>query len=183
MPATWAGYGVDADGDGVADPYDPEDAIYAAANYLQRLRACRLTGTARSSPTTTPTGTCRGARQRRLLRRCIGAAGGALRADAEAARSWSCEPSAAWREKVPTDYLNAFEEAAARYGLGRRGVWALAAISRLESNFGGGMANASSKRARLASIRPSGSPTPSTATATVASITRALPIRPRPWPG
>ncbi len=34
MPATWDGYGVDANGDGVADPYNPEDAIFAAASYL-----------------------------------------------------------------------------------------------------------------------------------------------------
>ena len=34
MPATWDAYGVDANGDGVADPYNPEDAIYSAANYL-----------------------------------------------------------------------------------------------------------------------------------------------------
>ncbi|WDL96665.1 lytic murein transglycosylase [Alicyclobacillus sp. ALC3] len=33
-PATWAAYGVDADGDGRADPYDPVDAIFSAANYL-----------------------------------------------------------------------------------------------------------------------------------------------------
>ena len=34
MPSTWKSYGVDANGDGVADPYNPEDAIYAAARYL-----------------------------------------------------------------------------------------------------------------------------------------------------
>jgi len=34
MPETWAMYGVDANGDGVADPNNPEDAIYAAARYL-----------------------------------------------------------------------------------------------------------------------------------------------------
>ena len=34
MPGTWAAYGVDASGDGVADPYNPVDAIYAAARYL-----------------------------------------------------------------------------------------------------------------------------------------------------
>ena len=34
MPATWATYGVDADGDGRKDPRDPADAIFAAANYL-----------------------------------------------------------------------------------------------------------------------------------------------------
>ncbi len=30
----YGGYGVDADGDGKADPYDPEDAIHATAKYL-----------------------------------------------------------------------------------------------------------------------------------------------------
>lgn len=34
MPETWATYGVDANHDGAKDPYDPEDAIVAAANYL-----------------------------------------------------------------------------------------------------------------------------------------------------
>ena len=34
MPETWAMYGVDANGDGVADPNNPEDAIFAAARYL-----------------------------------------------------------------------------------------------------------------------------------------------------
>ena len=35
MPSTWAAYGVDANGDGVRDPSDPEDAIFAAARYLR----------------------------------------------------------------------------------------------------------------------------------------------------
>jgi hypothetical protein len=35
MPETWAAYGVDANGDGKQDPHDPEDAIFAAARYLQ----------------------------------------------------------------------------------------------------------------------------------------------------
>ena len=34
MPSTWGRWGVDANGDGVADPWNPEDAIYAAARYL-----------------------------------------------------------------------------------------------------------------------------------------------------
>jgi murein DD-endopeptidase MepM/ murein hydrolase activator NlpD len=34
MPSTWARWGVDADGDGLADPWDPEDAVFAAARYL-----------------------------------------------------------------------------------------------------------------------------------------------------
>lgn len=35
MPGTWRAYGVDASGDGVADPFNPVDAIYAAARYLR----------------------------------------------------------------------------------------------------------------------------------------------------
>ncbi len=35
LPAEWAQYGVDANGDGVRDPYNPADAIFAAARYLR----------------------------------------------------------------------------------------------------------------------------------------------------
>jgi soluble lytic murein transglycosylase-like protein len=34
MPSTWRRWGVDASGDGIADPYDPQDAIFSAARYL-----------------------------------------------------------------------------------------------------------------------------------------------------
>src|SRR6201986_5426447 len=34
MPDTWARWGTDADGDGIADPWNPTDAIYSAARYL-----------------------------------------------------------------------------------------------------------------------------------------------------
>ena len=34
MPDTWYRWGVDADGDGVADPWNPTDAVYSAARYL-----------------------------------------------------------------------------------------------------------------------------------------------------
>jgi hypothetical protein len=35
IPSTWAAYGVDANGDGRKDPYNPVDAICAAARYLR----------------------------------------------------------------------------------------------------------------------------------------------------
>jgi hypothetical protein len=35
LPAEWAQYGVDANGDGFKDPYNPSDAIFAAARYLR----------------------------------------------------------------------------------------------------------------------------------------------------
>ena len=39
MPSTWAGYGVDANNDGRRDPYNPVDAIFAAARYLRAAGA------------------------------------------------------------------------------------------------------------------------------------------------
>jgi soluble lytic murein transglycosylase-like protein len=39
MPATWDMYGVDANGDGVKDPFNPVDAIFAAARYLRAAGA------------------------------------------------------------------------------------------------------------------------------------------------
>jgi murein DD-endopeptidase MepM/ murein hydrolase activator NlpD len=34
MPSTWLRWGTDATGDGIADPWDPEDAVFSAARYL-----------------------------------------------------------------------------------------------------------------------------------------------------
>ncbi|MBW3561531.1 MAG: lytic transglycosylase domain-containing protein [Actinobacteria bacterium] len=34
LPGTWARWGVDADGDGTADVWDPTDAVFSAARYL-----------------------------------------------------------------------------------------------------------------------------------------------------
>jgi hypothetical protein len=39
LPSTWRRYGLDADGAGSADPYDPVDAIFAAARYLHAAGA------------------------------------------------------------------------------------------------------------------------------------------------
>ena len=69
----------------------------------------------------------------------VGGAGARRRA-----RRRSCRCSTAARRRPGArrsrhEYLRAFEDAAARYELGKRGVWALAAVARLESNFGRGM--------------------------------------------
>jgi transglycosylase-like protein with SLT domain/peptidase M23-like protein len=39
LPSTWKQWGVDANGDGVADPYNPVDAIFTAARYLHAAGA------------------------------------------------------------------------------------------------------------------------------------------------
>jgi len=146
MPETWSGYGIDANGDGKADPYDPEDAIFAAANYLRAAGApgdwysavfaynhadwyvAEVLGNAQ----------------------CYGQlGGGAVSAAFELTpklKVLSCTAAKPWRKRIPVEYLNAFESAAGRYELGKRGVWALAAVARLESNFGRGMSKAELER-------------------------------------
>ena len=57
LPSTWKEWGVDANGDGIADPYNPVDAIFTAARYLHAAGASKNLSR-RSSPTTTPAGTC-----------------------------------------------------------------------------------------------------------------------------
>jgi murein DD-endopeptidase MepM/ murein hydrolase activator NlpD len=41
MPATWKAYGVDANRDGLKNPYNPSDAIFAAARYLRAAGAAQ----------------------------------------------------------------------------------------------------------------------------------------------
>ena len=57
IPSTWEAYGVDANNDGRKDPYNPVDAICAAAQLPEGRRRRGGPAHARSSPTTTPTGT------------------------------------------------------------------------------------------------------------------------------
>jgi hypothetical protein len=41
MPSTWKAWGIDANGDGIADPYNPVDAIFSAARYLHAAGASK----------------------------------------------------------------------------------------------------------------------------------------------
>ena len=140
MPETWDGYGVDANGDGVRDPYNPEDAIFAAANYLNAAGMPANVYDAIYAynhadwyvAEVLANAACYG-----------GTLGGAAMPGSFSLtpqlQVLECHPAPAWADDVPQDYLAAFEDAAARYELGRRGVWALAGVARLESNFGRGM--------------------------------------------
>ncbi len=150
MPATWDAYGVDANGDGVADPYNPEDAIYAAANYLS----------ASGMPEDTYGAIFAYNHADWYVADVLANAGcyadevGSPNFGAELGprlQVLKCTPAPAWRERIPHEYLRAFEDAAARYELGKRGVWALAAIAHLESDFGRGMS-----REQMQSVGPLG---------------------------
>ena len=82
----------------------------------------------------------RRARARRLLRRHRQRRAGRALADARSASSSSARrPKGDSASTVPEGYLEAFQTAAGRYDLGEDGVWALAAVARLESDFGRGM--------------------------------------------
>ena len=139
MPSTWATYGVDANGDGTADPNNPEDAIYAAASYLS----------AAGMPADTYGAIFAYNHADWYVEEVLANAG--CYADEVGSNSFTaaglgpqiqvlrCDPAPDWKRQIPAGYLSAFEDAAARYELGKRGVWTLAAIARLESNFGRGM--------------------------------------------
>jgi Transglycosylase SLT domain len=146
MPETWAGYGVDANGDGVADPFNPEDAIFAAASYLRAAGAPAdwySAVFAYNHADWYVTEVLTNAQ-------CYGQLGGDAVSGAfeltPKLTVLSCDAAKPWRARIPAEYLNAFESAAARYDLGQRGVWALAAVARLESNFGRGMSKAELQR-------------------------------------
>jgi membrane-bound lytic murein transglycosylase B len=139
MPSTWAEWGVDANGDGVADPNNPEDAIYTAARYLS----------AAGMPADTYGAIYAYNHADWYVSEVLADAGcyaaevgdpaftqAGLTPQIEVLR---CSPAPSWKKQIPAEYLEAFDDAAARYELGKRGVWALAAIARLESNFGRGM--------------------------------------------
>ncbi|HEY8083698.1 MAG TPA: lytic murein transglycosylase [Solirubrobacterales bacterium] len=141
MPETWAGYGVDANGDGVKDPYNPEDAIFAAASYLSASGMPEDTYGAIYSYNHADWYVA----DVLSNAECYGQLGGALGSAFNLLpklQVLSCNPTKLWRKRMPVEYLDAFETAAARYGQGERGVWALAAVARLESNFGRGMTKA-----------------------------------------
>jgi hypothetical protein len=138
MPATWEAYGVDANGDGVRDPYNPEDAIHAAARYLSASGMPADTYGAIFAYNHADWYVAEVLANAACYGSLGGGIGGAFALTPQL-QVLSCEPGAAWRREVPEEHMAAFEEAAARYDLGRGGVWALAAVARLESNFGRGM--------------------------------------------
>ncbi len=141
MPETWAGYGVDANGDGLADPNDPEDAIYAAASYLSASGMPADTYGAIFAYNHADWYVAEVLANAGCYAAEVGGPGLAASLSPQL-QVFECEPAPAWKEKIPHEYMRAFEDAAARYELGKRGVWALAAIAHLESDFGRGMGKA-----------------------------------------
>ena len=150
MPSTWATYGVDADHDGTKDPNNPNDAIFAAARYL------RAAGMPED-----PEGAVFAYNHAdwyvsEVMARAAcfsgignGALGGLSLIPKQ--QELVCSPADGSRQSIPDDYMKAFQDAAGRYDLGQGGVWALAAVARIESNFGKGMS-----AQQLSSVGPLG---------------------------
>jgi hypothetical protein len=132
MPGTWAAYGVDADGDGKADPYNPRDAIFSAANYLSASGApgdwYKAIWAYNHADWYVAEVLAKAG--------CYGSLDGGVFSLIPKMPQLECTPAHPRRNRIPRIYMRAFEEAAGRYDLGRRGVWALAAVARLESNYG-----------------------------------------------
>ncbi len=138
MPETWSMYGVDANGDGVKDPNNPEDAIYAAARYLSAAGMPADTWGAIYAYNHADWYVEEVLANAGCYANEVGGAYTTLTL-APQIQSFSCTPAKDWKKQIPEEYLSAFEAAAGRYELGKRGVWTLVAIARLESDFGRGM--------------------------------------------
>jgi hypothetical protein len=138
MPETWDMYGVDANGDGVADPNNPEDAIHAAARYLSAAGMPEDTWGAIWAYNHADWYVEDVLEHAGCYASEVGTDYATL-ALTPKIQVFKCVPAEDWRKQIPAEYLDAFEAAAGRYELGKRGVWTLAAITRLESDFGRGM--------------------------------------------
>src|SRR3954454_2947700 len=138
MPSTWASYGVDANSDGVKDPNDPDDAIFAAARYL---RAAGMPEDPEGAVFAYNHADWYVAQVMSRAACFSGIGNGALGGLSLIPKRQElvCSPADGSRESIPDDYMKAFQDAAGRYDLGQSGVWALAAVARVESNFGKGM--------------------------------------------
>lgn len=133
MPPTWDAYGVDGDGDGEADPYNARDAIHSAANYLSASGApgdwydaiWAYNHADWYVEDVLEYATCYGALQDTVK--------------PDRMTVFTCQAKPRVAGAVPTYYLRAFENSAARYELGQDAIWAMAAVARIESDFGRGM--------------------------------------------
>jgi hypothetical protein len=138
MPETWAMYGVDANGDGVKDPNNPEDAIFAAARYLSAAGMPEDVWGAIFAYNHADWYVEEVLANAGCYADEVGGAYTTLSLGPQI-QVFKCTPAQDWRKQIPAGYLNAFEQAAGRYELGKRGVWTLAAVARLESDFGRAM--------------------------------------------
>jgi len=134
MPSTWDMYATDGDGDGKTDPYNPRDAIHAAARYLKAAGAPEDWYDAIWAYNHADWYV------QDVLEKaaCYGALEDTTQVEEEL-KTYVCKASDRRVLEIPNYYMRGFEDAASRYELGQRGIWVLAAVARLESDYGRGM--------------------------------------------
>ena len=154
MPSTWAIYGVSASGQGAPNPNNPEDAIFTAARYLQAAGMPQNTYGAIFAYNHAGWYVAEVLANAACYAPAVGSPSLGATSPAPQLQVLSCSAAPAWHREIPAEYMRAFESAAARYGLGQRGVWALAAVARLESNFGRGMDKRELDRAGPLGLEP-----------------------------
>ena len=187
MPSTWDGYGVDANGDGVEDPYNPEDAIFAAASYLSAAGMPADTYGAIFAynhadwyvAEVLANAGCYAARSRRhRLQRGSAStpqiAGAELQPGPGLAEARS-PPTTSKPSRTPPPATNSASAASGR--------WPRSPGSSRTSAAGMGKRAAAAATGRSGSTDASGSTTRSTATKTATSATPTRPTRRRPWRG
>ena len=139
IPSTWACYGVDANGDGVRDPYNPEDAIYAAASYLS----------AAGMPADTYGAIYAYNHADWYVEEVLanaacyagigsGSVVGGFALTPQLKSSTASRP-ATGAARSRAEYMTPSRTPPPATNSANAGVWALAAVARLESNFGRGM--------------------------------------------
>lgn len=135
MPSTWDMYATDGNGDGKSDPYNPHDAIHAAARYLQAAGApgdwYDAVWAYNHADWYVQDVLDKAA--------CYGDLQDTTTQSEEELKTYVCQASDARVLEIPNYYMRGFEDAASRYQLGQRGIWVLAAVARLESDYGRGM--------------------------------------------
>src|SRR6202012_6114271 len=135
MPSTWSEWGVDANGDGVANPDNPEDAIFSAARYLAASGMPADTYGAiyaynHADWYVSEVLADAGCYAAEVGDTSFTAAG--LTPQIEVLK---CQAAPGWKKQIPAEYLEAFEAGPAA----PRPRGARAGVARLESNFGRGM--------------------------------------------
>ena len=140
MPSTWAEYGVDANNDGTKDPNNANDAIFAAARYL---RAAGMPEDPEGAVFAYNHADWYVAEVMARAACFSGIGSGAIGGLSLIPKRQElvCAPAEGSRQSIPEEYMKAFQDAAGRYELGQSGVWAMAAVARMESNFGKGMSS------------------------------------------
>ena len=185
IPSTWESYGVDANGDGVKDPYNPEDAIYAAASYLSAAGMPADTYDAIYAYNHADWYVAEVLANAACYAGIGSAAVGGAFSLTPQLQVLSCKPAEDWRKAGPRRIHDRLRERRRPLRTGPQGRLGAGRgrPPRVELRPRDGQEADAEVRAARPRRRPSGGPTRSTATKTATSGAPTPTTPPRPWPG